>query len=249
MKLMGWNINQRANFRNQANLPDLIINEIKRLKVDIAVLTEFYKCVDYEDFISKIESLGYTVFLDPRPAERYKNQVLIAVSDKLDVYNEGNIKTFPNEIDSNYPNFLQVTVKYNNAPLTIIGTRMRDMEKVPQFKILNNYLATLPIENKIICIGDFNALRPYCIKHLNFFNEDNIYPDWHNHPDEWSYVFKNYNKAQLDLLAVKGLSVTNEKYDWDYLKHSKSYFYADDYKSDVVGFPDHAVLVADLKFI
>lgn len=65
------------------------------------------------------------MFLDPRKSEKNKNQILIAISNELDISNGGAIKWLSNDINSSNPNYLQVDIQYKNEPLTIIGTRIR----------------------------------------------------------------------------------------------------------------------------
>lgn len=251
LTIMGWNINQRSNHSGKDKIPDFILKAIEEQKADIIVLTEFFKAKGYEEFISKLENFGYRASLDPREPEKNKNQIMIAVSEKLDISNGVNIKTLPNDIESNYPNFLQITVKYKGKPLTIIGTRMRDMEKASQFKELNDHIVNIPKEHKIICIGDFNAFHKFCVDHLPFSNEE-ISPNWCQHQEEYSYVHKNGDKVQIDHIAVKGITVSNENnekyYNWNFIDKDNGYcdLKQQDYKSFKESLPDHAILFANL---
>ncbi len=172
--IMEWNINQRSNYGGSTSIPNVIVKKIKDIKADIIVLTEFFKVEKYKEFISNLEEENYTVFLDPRKAEKNKNQILIAISNKIDISNGGKIKWLPNNISGSNPNFLQVEVKYNNEPLIIIGTRIRwhgnsngkltkqTFEKrKKEFEYLINHLKKLKeMKSKnILILGDFNNAR------------------------------------------------------------------------------------------
>jgi exonuclease III len=172
--IMEWNINQRANYAENKNIPSVVINKIKDINADIIVLTEFFKVENYKDFISDLEEEDYTVFLDPRKAGKNKNQILIAISNKIDISNGGQLKWLPNDINGTNPNFLQVEAKYNNQPLIIIGTRIRwhgssngkltkqtFKKRKKEFEYLINHLKKLK-ETKsknIMILGDFNNAR------------------------------------------------------------------------------------------
>lgn len=96
-----------------------------RLTADIIVLDEFYKFSDYEEFNQKLRNRGYFVIEDKRPPEKNVNQVLIAVSNQFEVIQPKDID-YPTECNQKkMPNYLRVTLKYNEKPFTIIGTRIR----------------------------------------------------------------------------------------------------------------------------
>lgn len=79
------------------------------------------------------------------------------------------------------PNFLQVTIRYNNNPLSIIGTRIRIEDednnsiRETQFMALYDHLRSYE-KQRVICAGDFNPMcswekyNEYKIKY-----EKNIY--------------------------------------------------------------------------
>ena len=263
---MEWNINQRSNYGDITNIPNVIIEKIKNIKADIIVLTEFFKVDNYKDFISDLEKENYTVFLDPRKAEKNKNQILIAISNKIYISNGGQLKWLPNDINGSNPNLLQVEVQFKDKSLTIIGTRIRvnntkatiyEKRKFikDQLETLENYLRGIH-STKVISIGDFNIWHTWANKNLNLPQEYTITgPKFNMNSndfkslDNWSFVFEDGSKAPIDFIISKNITLSNLKYDWDFVTPNNGYGYLkpEDDKSDLTGLPDHAILTASIK--
>lgn len=187
LKLMGWNINQRSNFANNTIIPPVVIITIKEMKADIIVLTEFFKVKNYNDFVSDLEKENYTVFLDPRKAEENINQVLIAITNKLDTKKSGKVEWLSSDIKGANPNFLKIEVSHNNESLTIIGTRIRVddcsntdfINRKSQFNSLLSHIGdnTRCLE-KVIVIGDFNHGAIKNESNENYDYADNVRKDY-----------------------------------------------------------------------
>lgn len=67
---------------------------------------------------------------------------------------------------------------------------------------------------------------------------------------EW--VIKNSNvvgKALIDHIIAKGLGIKDLKYSWDFVSEKNGYgnLKPEDYKSHLVGLPDHAILSATVE--
>jgi exonuclease III len=67
----------------------------------------------------------------------------------------------------------------------------------------------------------------------------------------WSWVGKGRCKPKFkeDHIILKGFKVSDKKYSWDFVKKDNGYgdLKPEDYKSHLVGFPDHAILTADVE--
>lgn len=128
LKIFVWNVQCSAGsgYGNTALLPD-ILEGIKsaKLKSDIIILNEFYKLSDYHSFKQELERAGYSILDDKRLPQRNVNQVLIAVSDKIEGIEKAE-RINPNEVNCDrMPNFLSVILQYKERPFAIIGTRIR----------------------------------------------------------------------------------------------------------------------------
>ncbi|PIO78100.1 endonuclease/exonuclease/phosphatase family protein [Streptococcus parauberis] len=163
-----WNINQRSN-KGGGNIPNLVIDELEKLSVDIICLTEYVKSSNHVNFCKELDSLGYSVFVDPRN-ESFKNEILIAVKKKL--AKDTRIKVLP--LGDLYPNFLHLKTRFDNTTLHIIGVRVQISyiderkpyhEKLPlkiqdakeRLEQINQVIRYVQNLNGNIClIGDFN---------------------------------------------------------------------------------------------
>ncbi|HFR3365775.1 TPA: endonuclease/exonuclease/phosphatase family protein, partial [Streptococcus suis] len=113
-----WNINQRSN--KKGDIPNLVIDELEKLNLDIICLSEYVKSSNHTEFYESLENLGYSVFVDPRN-EILKNEILIAVKNNL--AQDTKIKFMP--LGELYPNFLHLETKIGNDVLHIIGVRVQ----------------------------------------------------------------------------------------------------------------------------
>lgn len=259
LSLLNWNINQRAG--KSKFIPSLVLEEIKKFNPDILVLTEFYKTTNYIEFISELENNGYTVNFSDGPKK--SNQILIAFRKTLAV-ETNSFHCISSTTDELTPDFFHITI--NN--LNIIGTRIKintrsnnqeDVnqdfrERQLQVKTLINYANSLTED--IIILGDFNngmshegdSVDSYSGLAREFYNYpmlskmfiDNGYlvhtPD---NSFSWKDIWNNGYK--LDHMFTNGFNpehVSNLHYDWDFI-------YREDYKTKV-GYPDHAILKAEL---
>ena len=115
-----------------------------------------------------------------------QNGVLIAINKNIEGLDKKSLEsavplTKMHTAKQKKPNFLQVTIRYNNNPLSIIGTRIRIEDednnsiRETQFMALYDHLRSYE-KQRVICAGDFNPMcswekyNEYKIKY-----EKNIY--------------------------------------------------------------------------
>lgn len=200
LKMRVWNINGRSKYRRGNEpayvIPPFIASEIMGKDsngntADIIVLTEFVIAPGWDDLKLNLEKNGYSLFTSHASRQ---NGILIALKK-----NEGlNLKSAVSASEMNTkkakrPNFLQVTVKYKEKPLTIIGARIRHktttrgdfLDRKEQLEALIDHLSML--EN-IIVGGDFNNAKIYG-------NEDEKYSQVR---EEYHYTSEGEIKVTYD---------------------------------------------------
>lgn len=66
---------------------------------------------------------------------------------------------------------------------------------------------------------------------------------------KWSWVDSYKNKYKQDHIISRGVRVSEKEYSWFYVNKDNGYGYLkqEDYKSNLVGYPDHAILTADIE--
>lgn len=67
----------------------------------------------------------------------------------------------------------------------------------------------------------------------------------------WSWVDKYRNKYKQDHIISRGVNVSATEYVWDFVNKDNGYSGKNpqDYKSSLVGYPDHAILIADVELL
>lgn len=196
-----WNINQRSN--KKGDNPNLVIDELEKMNLDIICLTEYVKSSNHTEFCESLENLGYSVFVDPRN-EILKNEILIAVKNNL--AQDTKIKVIP--LGELYPNFLHLETKIGNDVLHIIGVRVQisyidkeqpyrvkfllqvqdAKERLEQIKHAISYIQNLT--GKICLIGDFNNYH---------YLENQVVDSWKND----MRFLQNYYSYPLLVKSIK----------------------------------------------
>lgn len=248
---MEWNIHGMAGYGNYYIPVRIIVDSVLEMnKPKIVILTEFVKSTGYLDLKSALNHMNYEVFATEY--EPNTNGILIAL-DKRTFNTE--IEGISLENTENYPNYFQIntTLKnINNEKISIIGIRIREGAEEEQ---LSNGIDHLnKIENHFICMGDFNVWDSCLEKHIQNKNLRKQKKKWVKKGDfksltEWSYVFQNENKAPLDHVIYKGVNLKKYDYIWSFVKNKNGYNNrnSEDYKSDLIGIPDHAILYAEFS--
>lgn len=250
MKIIEWNINGRSNTNYE--VPKFVSQTIIK-DVDIVILTEFSSVDD--GLIESLKESNYTIFYNKIRKE--KNKILIGVKNEI-ISHSNSIKvneTMNNPHGDEEPNFLEIEVEINNKKITIVGSRIRDgkeLFKKEQFNTLKNHLEN--IKGATVCAGDFNVWSSYIMRTWRL-KPDNyqFYTPWYSggfkNPDTWSHVGKSLYKSLIDHFITRDIELYNVGYIWDFVNVENGYgsLQPEDYKSDLKGYPDHAILQANLK--
>lgn len=169
LKIIEWNINQRSNHGKIDNIPHWIAQEIIDLDADIVIITEFYKTSDWKEFVNALGS--YNTFVTNN--SNGNNEVLIAIKKEYTIL-EDSVYSWVSDYDSNMPDYLEVSIKYRQKIITIVGARIlvgkykynisevtKEMKcrKKQWNKILDRIKMLQEKGNLIIGAGDFNTGR------------------------------------------------------------------------------------------
>lgn len=163
MKIIEWNIHQRANHINTEDIPPFIAQAVWGEDPDFLVLTECYKVKHWDYFLG---SLGnYDLFVSDN-SSHHQNEVVIGVKK---MYEGARVV---NCMESGYenlnPNFLHVTVPMHGQDLSIMGARIRVPKITPtsiesqtyrlnQLDLMIDQMSETPAP--AILVGDFNNYR------------------------------------------------------------------------------------------
>lgn len=274
LKVFVWNVKCAGGSRyGNTTLLEDILEGIKseELKSDIIILNEFYKLSDYHCFKQELEQAGYSILDDERLPQRNVNQVLIAVSDKIERI-EKIEKINPNETNcERMPDFLSVVLQYKGRPFAIIGTRIRwnaernwniengeyeykitentfNQRKNEFYELLNivNDLKQRSIDN-ILIAGDFNHAR-ICGEEQADLTESEIDEKY----DGYLQKVYNYHAIKLELKKIgfklctpkKGNSIGSLKLDHIIVPNSWT---VNDEEYTFRKGSDHAILTATVK--
>ena len=255
---MAWNIHGAGGYGNYA-IPNFVADKILNKNVDIAIIVEFITGKGWDYLIGTLEK-SYDIFISPYTSGI--NQVMIALK-KEKGFEVKRILT-ENPIEKEKPEFLQVETELEGKSFAIIGVRIKTQGKQidSQFEFLKDHLKTLENSN-VLCAGDFNVWKTPLSKKLkldktskyNIFTPEYSMVDGDfNTLDTWSAVIKNsktnvVGKALIDHIIAKGLGIKDLKYSWDFVSEKNGYgnLKPEDYKSHLVGLPDHAILSATVE--
>lgn len=163
MKILEWNIHQRANHINTENIPSFIAPAILQEEPDFFVLTECYKVKNWQIFL---ESFGnYHLFVTDN-SSHHQNEVVIGVRE--DYTGARVVHDMPSGFENLNPNFLHIAVDVGGQDLNIMGARIRVPKMTPssvesqtyrlnQLDLLIDQMGDSP--EPTILVGDFNNYR------------------------------------------------------------------------------------------
>ena len=254
IKILLWNINQRSSISSR--IPQVVVEEIMKHNPDIFVLTEYVKSQNHMNIVEQITDKGYTVLSDPRYIKGV-NEVLIACKNG---YRIDSVSILP--INEKNPNFLGATLSVRDIKINIVGTRIRTSggksqeeldqnykEKKIQLESLKNHLRN--IQGTTIVAGDFNngsfkegeTICEY--KKRGVARQFYSYPLVRQEMEEIGYFVNtpkegySWKECALDHLCTNKCTAKDVLYDWSFTKNSQ-------YCPNKVGYPDHAILSANI---
>ncbi len=265
---VGWN--------NGYTIKKFIVDRIIAEKSDIVIINEFIISKGWDYFQEKLIEFGYIWFMTNTSTDNGVLIAVKKESLDMDLVNEVLYKsemvtTKMMTTQSDKPNFLQVKLNINNKELYVIGTRIRVLidknateEQISTFKInqlqaLKEHMDKVPSSVAIVCGGDFNVWQSTIKKELgtNYSVSTPRYSMsvWQDYStlDTWSAVpYCNGNKQLFDHYISRGIKeLKNVNYDgWSFVNTSANEYQnrsKADYKSDLIGCPDHDILTADIE--
>lgn len=186
--ILEWNINQATNHSGNNNIPNFVFEEIRASNADIVTLLEFsYSCKNAQDFIKRMEEMGYQVKYTDNKKETNQNDVLIAWKDdkfRLEDSSKNVFGPYPKE---NIPEMLAVKLDATegNIPIVIIGVRIKLFlfhnskeeswkKRKEQLTKMLEYIKDFYTEENTIIVGDFNNNRV----DLDKCNDDSFVDLW-----------------------------------------------------------------------
>lgn len=269
LKIMTSNVHGMAGYGDYKIPVKLISEMILDCRPDLIALTEFYEAEGYSDlelFLGKYNYLSYTTKFKEK-----ENGVLIAVDREKVFADSISVNYAIRNTNGVLPNFLEVSMKLrlSGKKLHFIGTRIVDNKTTnkKQFISLKHHIESLGKEAAIFCAGDFNAWGSYLVnkdkwdlKPHNcelyspglYIDNNGVYRNTYinNQLAEWSFVQANGARTPLDHIFVsENCSCLYTKYYWGFVNRTNGYGNrtGEDYLSDLIGLPDHAVLLGEVE--
>ncbi len=168
LKVKEWNWRGAAatGWDNGYRIMPWMVNEVIEENPDVISINEFVVSDGWDYFRNKLIENDYCWFMT---YTTYENGILIALKKgTFDIKSRNDIsvtKQIKDKYDADSPDFLAITVKYREHPLTIIGTRIKALinsnnydedfkYRKRQFELLVDYIST--VEGRLVVMGDFN---------------------------------------------------------------------------------------------
>jgi len=268
MKILIWNINQRANIGDKDSIPAFIVDTLLKREplADFIILTEFAKknIEGFNDFVSKLEEKHYKTFI----SNNNNNNILIAIRKEINIMETF---TWQSSYGANLPDYIDVTFSIGDSVMTIVGARIlvdnykypdgvnQEMQKryMQNRNILDRILLLKAKGNLIIGGGDFNTGRRNnkniywnkeilagCLKSLEI---NLITPEGYSHE---IHKDREYRGCPDHFFASNTLKASTEPYNWDFTYNNEY----DEYKNKEGNwvnpiknpYPDHGIIIADV---
>lgn len=264
MKIIEWNINQRANHSKEDKIPEFVAEEINELSADIVIITEFYKVSQWKNFVISLAS--YNTFVTDNP----KNEVLIAIKKK---YLIESVYWWTSSYNKCMPDYLEVNIKHNENIISVIGARILvdyynyNNKKEVTKEMKNRYVQNSNIlerikklqekGNLILGAGDFNTGRrnnPNENWSSDVLKSELLSLDIALHTPKGNshqlYKGDDYAGCPDHLFASSALSVETVPYYWNFVECDKNIYFEGKYTKDISApYPDHGILIAEIKKI
>lgn len=259
ISILEWNINQRGG-KGRGNIPHWVKDEINGY--DIVVLTEFCTgCDRRATFISELEQLGYHCAVSDNSNG---NDILIAVKSKFSIQHCSWEPCYGVNNPDSIPENLQVDIDCDGSMLTVVGVRLKVLDKVPNnYKIRKQEFEWVldqvrDIKHPILMAGDFNHGRrrsPNQDWSMSIMKVKLDSEAFTLYTPEGSSIYgvENYNGNEFpdDHFAARGAEIILKPYDRSFTSRDPlAYFLGDDKDLAKVDspFPDHAILKGTLRF-
>lgn len=163
MKILEWNVNQRANHINTEDIPPFIAQALWGEDPDFFVLTECYKVKHLSSFIESMNQ--YDLFISDNSCH-HQNEIVIGVRKSFP--NASVVSSMESGVENQNPNFLHVAVEVDGRILNIMGVRIRvprnascsvesQTYRLNQLDLLLDHIDSM--EEPTILVGDFNNYR------------------------------------------------------------------------------------------
>lgn len=272
MRIIEWNINQRLNYAKE-DMPEWIADVIRQQEADIVILTECFQGNNWGEIKKKAFNNEYYVFTSNN-FQSGNNDVAIAIKrETLGVIHSKSFLSANNDV----PDHLEIKCKTkDDKEFLVVGMRIHasisDREKAKEMMLI---LESVRDEKIVIIGGDFNNNRRgyntdkgWHIKELDKM----ISKHFKRYTPSGSSIFteRPFNdnsefEFAVDHFLIKGIDddkITLEPYKRDFTeKDKKVYKWGRDFqvylgkdkskknRYDSVNppYPDHAILIAEIK--
>ena len=264
---------------NHYETKKFVVDKIVDINADVIIINEFVVSQGWDYFQQRLEVYNYIWFITYTSGNNgiliavKKEKLDNADSIANQIYQTEIVTTTMDTKIKDKPNFLQVKLNINNKHLYVIGVRIRvllganktDDEKMnfknQQLKALKEHLDSISTEAAILCGGDFNAWKNaiqsvmgscYSVSTPTYSMRK-----WQDYStlDVWSAVpYKDKNKQLFDhFISTTNVKVINPMYDgWSFVVSNHIEYknrQIEDYKSDLVGCPDHDILYSEVEIL
>lgn len=263
----GWN--------NNYTIKKFVVDKITSINASIIIINEFVIASGWDYFQDRLINNDYLFFLTHTSTNNgvliaVKKYISGLNFNNQELYGAEIVSTYMNTTINDKPNFLQVKLSVNNKELYIIGIRIKVLiekdatetqkqyYKNQQLRALKDHLDSISSDAMILCGGDFNTWRNP-ISNMLSSNYNVSTPKyqmaiWQDYStlNTWSAVpYKNGNKQLFDhFISSKNIQVIDLVYDgWSFVFSNPNEYKnrkAEDYKSDLIGCPDHDILHANI---
>lgn len=273
LSMMFWNIHGAASagWSNGYEIPKFVVDKIMDEKKDVIILCEFVISKGWDYLQEQLEKNGYIWMIS---AQSGRNGMLMAFSSKVvnpkilknNIHKrETVLSTLGDTTESDY---FDVCLEIDEKRVHFIDTRImnllgertkeeKEIFKKKQMKEIEKYFSTIPSDEAFICAGDWNMYSTQLGDNINHLYRVKM-PKWTKEKegdlkslDTWSFVCSNGNKLVLDYLLYKNVSIETIHYDgWTFVEENEAIYHnrkKDEYKSDLLGLPDHDILYMDVK--
>ncbi len=252
MKVIIWNLNGRSTVIAEGAVA-LISNSLKNENPGLIILTEYVPTPGLIDKLSDV----YDICVNK---EIENNGIIIGVRKGMFNIEQNDASEFLDESDSN-PNFLCVPIKSDGKILfTIIGCRVKTGESDDKdfqnrkLQVINLLKKVEKINSPIILGGDFNN-GWFSEKDLFEKNISELYAD--KPRQYYNYLLlkslmerhgfkvntpqgRSWKNFRLDhIFTTDTVNVGEISYNWNFQNTPNS--------QEQIGFPDHALLIANLN--